>query len=242
MENMSAIDKTEKSKSHKFSTEFKVSAVTEDIPDTEEQRFESLELNQHPEIGTFSFGYRFYYWSYYTNTQEEDYQYNAGRTFKEMSVVHKFGNLKEEILDKLPLSCYELTIEKCQHYMKSEEIRKLRASPCDKVLHYGIRGWKPIGFEHVFSVALYTDYDKLCDEFSKSFRKEEGETLESLKKRNGEYFWWSKLLRETVEYFGDDTKTSSVSKFYHGTSRLYFSQFNAYFFGPTSTSAQIEVW
>ena len=33
------------------------------------------------------------------------------------------------------------------------------------------------------------------------------------------------------EYYGDDTKNSNITTFYHGTSRLYFSHFNASFNG-----------
>ena len=100
----------------------------------------------------------------------------------------------------------------------------------------------PLDIEHLMSVVLYTDYSRLCYKFSRSFRKiKRNDTLERIKKRNSKYYWWSRLLRETVEYYGDDTKSSNISRFYHGTSRLYFSRFNASFNGPTSTSCQIEV-
>ena len=49
------------------------------------------------------------------------------------------------------------------------------------------------------------------------------EFLQSLKQRNAEFWWFSKLLRETVECFGTEVEESSIAKFYHGTSMMVFS-------------------
>lgn len=194
------------------------------------------------EIDTFSFGYRFYYWPYYKDNEEEDYVHNPGKTYKEMYIHPVFDNLRQEILAKLDYQQYKLTYKKCKQYSKCDEIRSLKSGNYDDIFHYDIRWYTLLTIERLMSVVFYTDYYNLCYKFSKSFRKiKKDESLESIKIRNGKYFWWSKLLRETVEYFGDDTKNSAISTFYHGTSRLYFSQFNASFYGPTSTSCQIEV-
>eukprot|EP01084_Bolivina_argentea_P156663 273028_1 len=84
------------------------------------------------------------------------------------------------------------------------------------------------------------------------------ETLESMKRRNQEFWWMSKILRETVEIFGsngfgrkptnDEKKIDgrNVDKlkgpFYTGVSFLaYIPQFNIRLCAPISTSTALEV-
>ena len=83
--------------------------------------------------------------------------------------------------------------------------------------------------------------------FSASFRAQSlSESFENVKNKNKSFHHWSKLLRETVECFGDDLDDNGSGKYWnrtywHGTSYLHFTEFMAYFNGPTSTSQQMEV-
>ena len=68
-----------------------------------------------------------------------------------------------------------------------------------------IAGLELIGIEHLISVCLYTDYDRLSADFSSTFRKIlPFESIDQIKQRNKKYWWWSKLLAETVIGFGDN--------------------------------------
>ena len=95
---------------------------------------------------------------------------------------------------------------------------------------------------NIMALILYCDYDELSFEFSKTFRKlHKKESDLELKERNGEYFNWSKLIRETVECFGTYLMESKISIFYHGVSYLLLNSFVSYFCGPTSTTTQMSV-
>eukprot|EP01084_Bolivina_argentea_P088960 160616_1 len=51
----------------------------------------------------------------------------------------------------------------------------------------------------------------------------------------------AKLLRETVEVFGQSVTNSKIKTFYHGISTLIFSEFIANFCTPTSTTSSIVI-
>ena len=54
------------------------------------------------------------------------------------------------------------------------------------------------------SILLYCNFSDFCTEFSKTFRAIHAyETLTSIKERNRKYRHLSKILRETVQLFGE---------------------------------------
>merc|ERR1712003_372911 len=85
-------------------------------------------------------------------------------------------------------------------------------------LHFGIKGrtwnkkkgkWNddgaPLRVEHLHSLFLYTDFSALSTAFSSSFRAVyRGESLDSIKARNGRFHHFAKHLKELVMYFGDN--------------------------------------
>ena len=93
--------------------------------------------------------------------------------------------------------------------------------------------------EHLMGIVLYTDFTELSSQFTKSFRRKNPfETKEQVKKRNDKYWWWSKVLKDTLWYYGK----SSEGPFYTGMSWVMtLPQFNIYLYSPTSTSVKIAV-
>lgn len=110
-----------------------------------------------------------------------------------------------------------------------------------------IRDGRNLEMEHLISLILYTDFTELSADFTSTFRKKHPfEQLNDIKKRNREYWWLSKLLRETVEFFGDcrdDWSNGDIKgPFYTGMSVvLNMPHFMIRLCSPTSTSKQIEV-
>merc|ERR1712087_1103384 len=97
---------------------------------------------------------------------------------------------------------------------------------------------------HLHALFLYTDFSALSTEFSSSFRAVyRGESLDSIKARNGRFHHFAKHLKELVMYFGvDNFCDESRGPFYCGMSAvLNIPQFAIRLNGPTSTSLFIEV-
>ena len=96
---------------------------------------------------------------------------------------------------------------KATHYSKTETARSIKAETFEVEYanpeHYGINNGTDLGISNLLALILYTDFDGLSSDFSSSFRKiDASESFESVKTRNSYYWWWSKILRETVELYG----------------------------------------
>ena len=125
----------------------------------------------------------------------------------QLYVPPKYRTFKDEILSwfdqkkkQQHVSLDNLTsiITKAAEYERSRKARKF-AAICPKHLHYGIEKGTPLSIQNLISVILYCDYTDLCTDFSSTFRPiRHNEPLESIKRRNREFWWMSKLLRETV--------------------------------------------
>ena len=90
---------------------------------------------------------------------------------------------------------------------------------------------------------MYTDYSKLSTSFTSTFRKNQSwELLNSIKIRNSKYFWWSKLLKEAVQVYGQmQTYWSDTSLFCGMSNIMSLPQFVIKLLSPTSTTTQLEV-
>eukprot|EP01084_Bolivina_argentea_P195247 335003_1 len=217
---------------------------------------------------TFSIGYIFYYWTYYKNKRENTNQFSgntncfSGYSPHELFVVSKYKSLKEELLNNtiftLKISEFNVCLEKAMQYIEANIAKTTVADKygiIDKELYYNIKKGTPLSSLNLLALILYCDQTKLCTAFSSTFRKSKPfESLACIKNRNGEYAHWSRLLRETVEYFGQfgyyskwnkkkNNKNQHVSgPFFCGMSSVMtLCQFNIRLCGPTSTSRKIEV-
>eukprot|EP01084_Bolivina_argentea_P268186 455453_1 len=116
--------------------------------------------------------------------------------------------LKDELLNKLPLNKYELSITKAQKFIQTMKAKSilLHSSKWNDPLKYGkkYRSKKiAISMAQLLVIIIYCDQTDLCTEFTASFRKKSiHEPVNSVKKRNAEFATFARLLRETVEYFG----------------------------------------
>eukprot|EP01084_Bolivina_argentea_P071675 130243_1 len=223
-------------------------------------------LHQH----SFNTGFIFYYWNYYkTAQQKQEYEQwfdnendHSGYLPHQLYIPNKYTSLKEEILNNtiycLKRYQFRISLKKAKEYIQTNQAKSiilLSGDSRDDPLHYNIISNTKLSIENLLSVLLYCDWGKLSTEFSKTFRKiKTYETVEMVKQRNREYRNWSKILRETVQYYGnggwyygDDENTNVQNNrqrgpFYCGmSSLLIIPQFNIRLCSPTSTSKQIAV-
>eukprot|EP01084_Bolivina_argentea_P313292 542532_1 len=216
----------------------------------------------------FSTGYIFYYWKTYDDKSFEqnncfDNQNDHGG-FKEheLFVKIKYKDLKEEILNNgihsLKQTLFNISIHKVTKFIDTKKAKKIK-SQRRVWLHYDIKVGTPFSNDNLLSLILYTDQSDLCTAFTATFRKKQSwECIESVKQRNREFANWSKLLRETVQLFGqqgyegnpDDPIDRNWNKrnnrvsgpFFCGLNFvMVFPELNIRLCGPTSTSKQTEV-
>eukprot|EP01084_Bolivina_argentea_P172531 298880_1 len=83
----------------------------------------------------------------------------------------------------------------------------------------------------------------LSCKFSETFRpKSNNHKIKDIIHRNSHFYWFSKILGETVNCFGKEYKYGDDTKYYHGISSLmHFPSTIARFSHPTSTTKQITV-
>eukprot|EP01084_Bolivina_argentea_P077406 140399_1 len=225
---------------------------------------------------SFSSGFCFFYWKWYGNKDNQSKMISGQKgwnrnDFGGYSIEFLYQNkskhksFKEEILqygDYLftMTDFNDILMLKTNKYLASKEVKSMKsyggpgAKPID-YLHYEIPPNSPITSEHLQSIILYTDFSALCTDFTSTFRKNNiFETEISIKKRNAKYLWFSRRLRESVEYFGGnwwsigeygqtkEWKSTGEEPFYCGMSFcLVMPQYDIRLFGPVSTSRQLEV-
>ena len=92
---------------------------------------------------------------------------------------------------------------------------------------------------------FYTNFSDHSAAFSRTFRRKHGfESDESLKARNREFWHWSKLLRETVECYGEmfGEVNEKLPTLWHGVSlELIFDSTYIKLCGPLSTTAGLSL-
>eukprot|EP01084_Bolivina_argentea_P202623 346173_1 len=200
---------------------------------------------------SFSTGLIFYYWPYYKDisevkqNNEEFYNINDHSGYKicELYTEKKYNSFKEEILTHININEYnELVILKANQYVNTEKVRHNCANARDDELHYDIEENTPLFLWNLISVILYCDFSKLCTHFSSTFRAIEfAESLLSIKERNQEFWWMSKILRETVQFYGVRSRYGT-GPFYCGISFVMsIPEYCIRLCSPTSTSKDLQV-
>ena len=177
---------------------------------------------------SFDAGIKFEYW----HAHDENY------------VQSHFYSLKQEAFGSKSISIEQwnkINLKANFHY-DTKKARNTRFNNKFDGNHHGIPKNATISKKHLISIILYCDYSALCTKMSATFRKmTASETEESVANRNSKFFHFSKLLTEAVQDFGIDG-TKEKGPFYCGINCvLHFSSFAMIFYGPCSTSKQIEI-
>ena len=220
---------------------------------------------------SFAVGYTFWYWDYYKFLdhidEKDEHIANINDFFghkpKDLYVEAKWTNLGEEIMynkiETLSFSNWNESKKEVKKRMNTTMHKSIKCQIKEDQdgLHYGIAYGSVMEYQHIQSVVLYCNFSDLSTAFSATFRKMHPfESLKSLKKRNSEFGHMSRLLRETVEYFGQrgmgewDEKSQKYpdgtkigKRFFCGMNFVMaIPEFNIRLCGPTSTSICIEVF
>eukprot|EP01084_Bolivina_argentea_P038061 70380_1 len=255
--------------------EYDSEAIVDDLDDNDEasniqfyvnhpcvDQLKKVILNNKRNASAFSIGFRFYYWVFYKsriNSPDEEHTANnqhhhSGYDISDLYIEKKYESFKEEILHYkfLHMANLNKVVAKVTQYENTDIFKKTTAAPelNYSKLHYGINEGSTLGVDHLISLILYTDFSELSADFSSTFRKLiPFESLSSVKVRNREYYWMSRLLREAVEVFGQCGSSEKkvhngglIGPFYSGISMtMTVPEFNIRLCSPTSTSAQIEI-
>eukprot|EP01084_Bolivina_argentea_P207028 353320_1 len=221
----------------------------------------------------FSVGFRFYYWDYFKQlnnlTDKEqgiatsgvnNYIDHCGHKVCDLFIIRRYSSFKEEIsfYQYLTMTEYKKNVLfKANKYMNANIVKQTTAliwttySPY--VQHYGIKEGDRLTFSHLLSIILYCDYGDLCSVFNSTFRKISNyERIENVKKRNSNYYFLAKYLREVVECYGQNSYDGQwkyrnpngalSGPFYCGMNKVFtIPSFNIRLYSPTSTSIHIEV-
>ena len=218
---------------------------------------------------SFNIGFTFYYWENYRNMKEfpekkfDNIHDHSGYSPSQLFVEPKYLSFKEEIYNYkyLEVRHYKQEIvPKVNEYIETHKVKRIKSksltsnaslkAPNIVNIDYGIKSQTTISFNHLLSITMYCDLTRLCTEFSSTFRPLHNyESLESIKSRNATYYWMSRYLRETVQYFGVKKIKKKKDKGYHfegpffcGLSyKLIFPEFHIRLCSPTSTSHEIAI-
>ena len=170
----------------------------------------ALKISCNETVITYSKGYCWYYWEHYKNGPSFDFleaRFNKqldGYTEQQLYVAKKYSCYKEELLQHFSYNKYKQYIfNKAIKYMSSRVAKDIKGKKLKNAELMGIWAGKPITTEHLMSVIAYCDMDAYSTKFSGTFRKlKPEETFQSVKHRNREYWWQSKLLKELVCCYG----------------------------------------
>eukprot|EP01084_Bolivina_argentea_P260797 440542_1 len=171
------------------------------------KQYHQQHTDANQEEGTLSFnvGVTFYYSPWYKEQFSNCTFYNEQIvSFNQLYVEQKHNTFKHEILCHLNIDEYNDVVLKSDEYINCEKVKQIKCDTDQDALHCNIKKGEPISIKHLKSIMLYCDYTTLCTSFSATFRAiKRKESLQSIKKRNREYWWMSKYLQETVQYFGE---------------------------------------
>eukprot|EP01084_Bolivina_argentea_P108513 193927_1 len=140
-------------------------------------------------------------------SQDAVFYFGVERNYwsKGQNEIAKYKSIKDEVINNkifcITIEEFENAQNKAQHLLKhSPNIKSLR---CEYGNRYNmIRNQLPT-IDHLLSVIFYCDYDTLSYKFSSTFRRIfKNETQQYTKRRNNEFWNWSKMLIEIVNAFG----------------------------------------
>eukprot|EP01084_Bolivina_argentea_P134023 236476_1 len=235
------------------STKFNITANNNDnaITDNDEEKTNPKKATS----SAFSIGITWYYWDYYKAKKEieqatswdgQNENDHLGYNYQDLFVKKKYKHLKQEVLNNkqhsIALDSFAQILKKATQYMIVDKVRNIPLSRWDGGsggLHYGIKKGSAFTMDHLTSILLYTDFTVLSRTFTSTFRLFKDELISDAKQRNAEYANWSRLFRETVQYFGTKLEKERKQPFFCGMTKLLIPSFVIRLCGPTSTTKQL---
>jgi len=133
-------------------------------------------------------------------------------------------------------------------YIQSDYIKEMKCVRNRAAIYYDTQRKNPLSVEHIMAIMIYCDWSDLCSQFSATFRRSSNdETMDCIKDRHRNFYWFGRYLKECVECFGIDHDQKRIRP-YHGISRMmnFQSVFNTKGMRkgwkiPTSTTKQYTV-
>ncbi len=163
-------------------------------------------------------------------------------------VQQKYKSFKEEILNynEMSMNIFStIILPKVEQYILSKKAKSMKPLFNIDYYNYGIEAGAPLKMEHLMAIVLYTDLSELSADFSATFRRKGYETIQHIIRKNSEYYFMSKNLREIVTYYGLDYDSSDgtiTGPFYCGMSCVMgMPRVCINLYAPTSTSIQFSV-
>ena len=221
------------------------------------------------QMEVYSSGYRYFYWPYYRDNQEEQnvvfkasaggfqIESNPGYSLCEWFISAKYSNLKEEALQNdcasFSIYQYELTLNKAKmklnQWENDKNVRRLENNQSrgkEWTRFYGVASDATAGLDHIIALLFYCNFTKHSFEFSRTYRRIKAfESDRSLKRRHSEVAVWGQKLRELIECFGLEMKSPQsqhIDVFYHGiNSSMVFNSTMIKLNGPVSTTLGVFV-
>eukprot|EP01084_Bolivina_argentea_P306895 530387_1 len=162
-------------------------------------------------------------------------------------VARKYNNFKEEILLNQIAAIGEyqwnIYIEKASVHITTDKVMQIYCPRRESASYYEMKYGQGMSIEHLVAMMVYCNNDLLQFKFSQTFRKlTSNESVESIKQRHRNYYWFGRLLRENVEAFGMEWRTTTYIRAFHGVNQHFtFSTMLAYIRGAFSITTDYVV-
>eukprot|EP01084_Bolivina_argentea_P111073 198285_1 len=162
-------------------------------------------------------------------------QFNYDHDTNIMHVFPKFQSLKEECIQN------DICVLSVEQFNNENDKAMLHFNS-----DYRKEEYRLISIEHILSLMMYSNFDHLQYEFSKTYRK-------SYADKHNNYYHWGKFLKSAVHEFGTDTMYVlptfqrhyyCETNFFHGiTGKLLFPEYTRAIMinAPVSTSSSFAV-
>eukprot|EP01083_Nonionella_stella_P281858 959275_1 len=191
-------------------------------------------------------GMHYYYWDYYKNKNEEDRMYHPGCTYSDWYIPRKYDTFKQEMLSNkihcVDISVFNYVLFKANVLLQqSDFIQSIKSSMAPM---YGIQEDYKITVDIIMALIFFTDFERLRNAFVRTFKRLTPlESDTQIKARNAEFWWFSKIMLETVECWGTQLIDQKLQVFYttfNATSSC-FSDMELMFCAPTSCTPHLEI-
>eukprot|EP01083_Nonionella_stella_P031374 85915_1 len=192
-------------------------------------------------------GILYWYWPHYKTRQfDEDKEYDTHQlTITGVYIKPKYVNLKEEFTEFCDMERWERIRDKSEELISMESAKRIKSANRDSELHYNIPRNTPLSIANLQAICVYCDLPYIRDQFLSTFQpQDKDETISSVIKGHESFYFLSKTLRETVQYFGDNIYTHHHGPFFYlndrGDSAFTLQSFSLSYNAPLSVSCQIE--